>query len=266
MSDGFVHLHVHTEYSLLDGACRIEKLLDKAKELRMKAVAITDHGVMWGAVNFYKAAKERGIKPIIGCEVYVAQRTRFDRIHALDGTSRHLVLLCKNETGYKNLIAMVSKSFTEGFYNNPRVDLDLLSEHHEGLIALSACLAGEIPRALNAGDYEAAKNAALRYNDIFGQGNFYLELQDHGLKEQKYINPQIIRLSRETGIPTVLTNDCHYVEREDEMMHRVLLCIQTRRTLEDEDILDFGSKEFYFKSEDEMRRFSRIIPRRQTIR
>ena len=253
MSDGFVHLHVHTEYSLLDGACRIEKLLDKAKELRMKAVAITDHGVMWGAVNFYKAAKERGIKPIIGCEVYVAQRTRFDRIHALDGSSRHLVLLCKNETGYKNLIAMVSKSFTEGFYNNPRVDLDLLSEHHEGLIALSACLAGEIPRALNAGDYEAAKNAALRYNDIFGQGNFYLELQDHGLKEQKYINPQILKLSRETGIPTVLTNDCHYVEREDEMMHRVLLCIQTRRTLEDEDILDFGSKEFYFKSEDEMR-------------
>ncbi len=260
MSDGFVHLHVHTEYSLLDGACRIENLLDKAKTLGMKSVAITDHGVMWGAVNFYKAAKERGIKPIIGCEVYVAARTRFDRIHALDGTSRHLVLLCKNETGYKNLIAMVSKSFTEGFYNNPRVDMELLKEHHEGLIALSACLAGEIPRALSANDYETAKAAALRYNDIFGKDNFYLELQDHGLSEQKYINPQLKRLSRETGIPLVLTNDCHYVEREDEMMHKVLLCIQTRRTLEDEDVLDFGSKEFYLKSEEEMRALFPNLP------
>ena len=260
INKGFVHLHVHTEYSLLDGACRIEKVLDKAKRLGMKSVAITDHGVMYGAVDFYKAAVARGIKPIIGCEVYVAARTRFDRIHALDGTSNHLVLLCKNEVGYKNLIAMVSKSFTEGFYNNPRVDLELLEKHHEGLIALSACLAGEIPRALNSGDYDLAKEAALRYNRIFGQDNFYLELQNHGLREQAYVSPQIIKLSRETGIPLVLTNDCHYVEREDEQMHHILICIQTRRTVEDEDVLDFGSKEFYFKSEEEMRSLFPEIP------
>ena len=249
----FTHLHVHTEYSLLDGACRIEKVLDKAKSLGMGSVAITDHGVMYGCVDFYKAAKKRGIKPIIGCEVYVAKRTRFDRIHELDRENRHLVLLCKNEVGYKNLTNMVSKSFTEGFYNNPRIDLDLLRENSEGLIALSACLAGEIPRALSANDYSAAKEAALRYSEIFGEDNFYLELQDHGIDEQRRINPQIIRLSRETGIPLVVTNDCHYVDREDEKMHHVLICIQTNRTVNDENALDFGSDEFYFKSEEEMR-------------
>lgn len=256
----FAHLHVHTEYSLLDGACRIERLLDTAKELGQEAVAITDHGCMYGVVDFYKAAKKRGIKPIIGCEVYVARRTRFDKVHELDGESRHLVLLCENETGYHNLIALVSKAWVEGFYNKPRVDLDLLQEYHQGLIALSACLAGEIPRALSRNDYEGAKEAALRYEGIFGKGNFFLELQDHGLAEQKRINPQIIRLSRETGIPLVATNDCHYITQADSKMHHVLICIQTGRTVEDENTLEFGSEEFYFKSEEEMRSLFPDVP------
>ena len=249
----FTHLHVHTEYSLLDGACRIEKLLDKAQEMGQKSVAITDHGVMYGVIDFYKAAKKRGIKPIIGCEIYVAKRSRFDKIHGIDNENRHLVLLCKNETGYRNLVAIVSKAWTEGFYSKPRADMELLREHSEGLIALSACLAGEIPRALSVGDYDEAKAAALRYREIFGEDNFYLELQDHGLREQAHINPQIIRLSKDTGIPLVVTNDCHYIEKEDTKMHHILVCIQTNRTVEDEDTLEFGSDEFYFKSEDEMR-------------
>ena len=256
----FVHLHVHTEYSLLDGACRIERLLDRAKELGQEAVAITDHGNMYGVIDFYKAAKARGVKPIIGCEVYVAKRTRFDKVHELDGENRHLVLLCKDETGYKNLIAMVSKAWTEGFYSKPRVDFELLEQHHEGLIALSACLAGEIPRALSRNDYDGAKEAALRYQEIFGEENFYLELQDHGLDEQHYVNSSIIKLSRETGIPLVLTNDCHYVLPEDHEMHHVLICIQTGKTLEDDDTLEFGSNEFYFKSEDEMRALFPEVP------
>lgn len=249
----FAHLHLHTQFSLLDGACRIDKVLDRAKELGQTAVAITDHGVMYGVVDFYKAAKKRGIKPIIGCEVYVAKRTRFDRVHELDYENRHLVLLCENETGYQNLIAMVSKAWTEGFYNKPRVDMDLLREHHEGLIALSACLAGEIPRALTVGDYAGAKEAALRYQEIFGGDNFFLELQDHGLPEQKRTNPDILRLSKETGIPLVVTNDSHYIRKEDSKMHHILVCIQTNRTVEDKDTLEFGSDEFYFKSEEEMR-------------
>ena len=256
----FAHLHVHTEYSLLDGACRIERLLDAAKEMGQTAVAITDHGCMYGVVEFYKAAKKRGIQPILGCEVYVARRTRFDKVHELDGENRHLVLLCENETGYHNLLALVSKAWVEGFYSKPRVDLDLLREHHEGLIALSACLAGEIPRALTRGDYEGAREAALRYEGIFGRGNFYLELQDHGMADQKRINPQLIRLSRETGIPLVATNDCHYIAPEDSRMHRVLLCIQTGRTIEDENAMEFGSEEFYFKSEEEMRALFPDVP------
>ena len=215
----FTHLHVHTEYSLLDGACRIEKLLDQAQKMGQKSVAITDHGVMYGVIDFYKAAKKRGIKPIIGCEIYVAKRSRFDKIHGIDNENRHLVLLCKNETGYRNLVAIVSKAWTEGFYSKPRADMELLREHSEGLIALSACLAGEIPRALSVGDYDEAKAAALRYREIFGEDNFYLELQDHGLREQAHINPQIIRLSKDTGIPLVVTNDCHYIEKEDTKMH-----------------------------------------------
>ena len=234
----FTHLHVHTEYSLLDGACRIEKLLDKAQEMGQKSVAITDHGVMYGVIDFYKAAKKRGIKPIIGCEIYVAKRSRFDKIHGIDNENRHLVLLCKNETGYRNLVAIVSKAWIEGFYSKPRADMELLREHSEGLIALSACLAGEIPRALSVGDYDEAKAAALRYREIFGENNFYLELQDHGLREQAHINPQIIRLSKDTGIPLVVTNDCHYIEKEDTKMHHILVCIQTNRTVEDEDTLE----------------------------
>ena len=249
----FTHLHLHTEYSLLDGACRIEPLLDRAKALGQTSVAITDHGVMYGVVNFYKAAKARGIKPIIGCEIYVAKRGMTDKVHGIDNENRHLVLLCKNETGYRNLVAIVSKAWTEGFYNKPRADFDLLREHSEGLIALSACLAGEIPRALSVGAYDSAKEAALRYREIFGAENFYLELQDHGLENQAYVNPQLIRLSRETGIPLVVTNDCHYIRKEDTKMHHILVCIQTNRTVEDEDTLEFGSDEFYFKSEEEMR-------------
>jgi len=177
----FAHLHVHTEYSLLDGACRIEKLMDRVQALGQDSIAITDHGAMYGAVDFYKAAKKRGLHPIIGCEVYVAKRTRFDKVHELDSENRHLVLLCENQQGYQNLIAMVSKAWTEGFYSKPRVDFELLTQYHEGLIALSACLAGEIPRALSVQDYGEAKKAALRYEGIFGKGNFFLELQDHGL-------------------------------------------------------------------------------------
>lgn len=256
----FAHLHLHTEYSLLDGACRIERLLDKVQELGQTSVAITDHGCMYGVIEFYKAAKKRGIKPVLGCEVYVAKRTRFDRVHELDSENRHLVLLCENEAGYRNLIAMVSKSWTEGFYNRPRVDFELLEQHHEGLIALSACLAGEIPKALSRNDYAGAKEAALRYREIFGPENFFLEIQDHGLENQHYVNPQIIRLSKETGIPLVVTNDCHYIEKEDSAMHHVLICIQTGRTVEDEDTLEFGSEEFYVKSEAEMRALFPELP------
>lgn len=257
---GFAHLHLHTEYSLLDGACRIEKLLDAAKKLGQDAVAITDHGVMYGVVDFYKAAKKRGIKPIIGCEVYVAKRTRFDKTHEFDHENRHLVLLCENEIGYQNLIKLVSHSWIEGFYNKPRVDLGLLEKHHEGLICLSACLAGEIPRALTRNDYQEAKNAAMRYLNIFGKNNFFLELQDHELPEQKYVNPQIIKLSKETGIPLVVTNDCHYIRKEDTKMHHILVCIQTAKTVLDEDTLEFGSDEFYFKSEAEMRSLFPDLP------
>ena len=256
----FVHLHLHTEYSLLDGACRIERLLDHIQEMGQNAVAITDHGCMYGVIDFYKAAKKRGVKPIIGCEVYVAKRTRFDKVHEFDAENRHLVLLCENETGYRNLITMVSKAWTEGFYNKPRVDFELLQQYHEGLIALSACLSGEIPRALARNDYEGAKEAALQYRDIFGEGNFYLELQDHGLDGEHYVNPNIIRMSRETGIPLVVTNDCHYIAPEDSRMHHILLCIQTGRTVEDADTLEFGSEEFYCKTDEEMRALFPELP------
>ena len=247
----FTHLHLHTEYSLLDGACRIEGLMQRVKALGQTAVAITDHGVMYGCVDFYKAAKKAGVKPIIGCEVYVATRTRFDKVNRIDG-SNHLVLLCKNETGYKNLIKMVSAGFTEGFYNKPRVDHELLEEYHEGLICLSACLAGEIPQALLAGDYEKAKNLARYYEDLFGKGNYYIEIQDHGLDEQRTVLSLLVRLSRETGIPLVATNDAHYLEKEDSRMQHILICIQTNKTVNDDDVLEFGTDEFYVKSTEEM--------------
>ena len=203
----FTHLHLHTEFSLLDGACRIKQLVLRAKELGMQSLAITDHGNMYGAVDFYKACKSEGIKPIIGCEVYVAPRTRFDREKVLDKDYNHLILLCKNEQGYKNLIKLVSLSFTEGYYYKPRIDRDILEKYHEGLICLSACLAGEIPQKLLSADYESAKESALWYYSVFGNGNYYLEVQDHGLPEQKTVKEGLKRLSKETGIPLIATND-----------------------------------------------------------
>ncbi|MDO4743521.1 MAG: DNA polymerase III subunit alpha [bacterium] len=248
----FVHLHVHTEYSLLDGACRVNELIDTAVSLGQKAVAITDHGVMYGAVEFYKKATERGIKPIIGCEVYVAPRTRFDKVKEIDGDYCHLVLLCKDNTGYKNLIKLVSKSFTEGFYSKPRIDMDLLKEHSEGLIALSACLAGAIPKAILGNDYDTAKEIALRMNSIFGKDNFYLELQDHGIKEQQYVNIGIRKIAAETEIPMVATNDVHYTGKDDSKMQNVLICIGTNHTLDEDNPLAFPTDEFYLKDYSEM--------------
>ena len=209
----FTHLHLHTEYSLLDGACRINQLVERVKALGQTAVAITDHGVMYGAVDFYKACKAAGIKPIIGCEVYVAPRgrTRFQKVHEYDAESRHLVLLCRNEEGYRNLSYMVSKAYLEGFYIKPRIDMDLLREHAAGLIACSACLGGEIPRLLMAGDYDQAKKAALEMRALFGEDGYYLELQDHGIKAQKQVNASLARLSEEAGIPLIATNDAHYL-------------------------------------------------------
>ncbi len=249
----FVHLHVHSEYSLLDGACRIEGLLARVKALGQTAVAVTDHGVMYGIVEFYEAAKREGIHPILGCEVYVAPRRRTDREHGVDNECGHLVLLCENEIGYRNLLQLVSAAWTEGFYSRPRVDCELLEKHHEGLIALSACLAGDIPRALRQGDYERARRTALYYDRVFGRGNFFLELQDHGLSEQQAVNPQLLRIANETGIPPVCTNDAHYLTREDAEMQRVLMCIQTGTTLEDPTPMAFSTEEFYIKSEEEMR-------------
>ena len=255
----FTHLHVHTEFSLLDGACRIDRMFDHLKAMGQTACAITDHGVMYGCVAFFDAAKAAGIKPIIGCEVYVATRTRFDKVNRIDGNS-HLILLCKNETGYKNLIKMVSAGFLEGFYSKPRIDKDLLEQHHEGLICLSACLAGEVPKAILAGDYERAKNTALYYRDLFGEGNYYIELQDHGLEEDRAVLPQLIRLARETGIPMVATNDAHYITKEDSKMQSILLCIQTGKTIADADRMEFQTDEFYLKSADEMYDLFSMVP------
>ncbi len=248
----FTHLHLHTEYSLLDGACRIGKLMDRVSSLGQKSVAITDHGVMYGVIDFYNAAKEKGIKPIIGCECYVAARSRHDKVHGIDNKRYHLVLLCENETGYKNLIAMVSRAWTEGFYTKPRIDRELLRKHSEGLIAFSGCLAGEVSSALVRGDYKEAKEVALWYRDLFGKDRYYLEIQNHGLREQLEINPELVALSKETGIPLVATNDCHYLEKEDSSLQQVLICIQTNHTLGEETGLEFSTDEFYVKSEEEM--------------
>ncbi len=249
----FVHLHVHTEYSLLDGACRIGKLMERVKALGQDAVAITDHGVMYGVIDFYKAAKAAGVKPIIGCEVYVAPRRMTDRVHGVDNEARHLVLLCQNERGYRNLSYLVSRGFLDGFYGRPRIDMELLRSHAEGLIALSACLSGAIPRALLAGDYEAARQTALELSQIFGPEHFYLELQDHGIPNQKRVNQGILRLSRETGLPLVVTNDAHYLTRDDSQIQDVLMCIQTGKTVDDPNRMRFETDEFYIKSEEEMR-------------
>ncbi len=256
----FVHLHVHTEYSLLDGACKINDLVLRAKELGQEAVAITDHGVMYGAVDFYKAAKKAGIKPIIGCEVYVAPRGRGDKDPQKDKRPYHLVLLCKNNTGYQNLAWLVSRGFTEGFYFKPRIDRELIPGHTEGLICLSACLAGEVPRALSAGEYEKAKEAAAWYRDQFGAENYFIEVQNHGIEEQARILPQLVKLSEELGVGLAATNDSHYLRKEDHKLQHLLLCIQTGHTVNEEMALEFPTQEFYLKSGDEMAEVFGAIP------
>ena len=249
----FAHLHVHSEYSLLDGACRIDSMMDRVKELGQTAIALTDHGVMYGCIDFYKAAKAAGVKPIIGCEVYVARRKMTDRVHGLDNDPYHLVLLCKDRTGYENLCYLVSEAFLHGFYGKPRVDLELLEAHHEGLIALSACLAGAIPQALMNEDYDKARATALELSRIFGPDNFYLEMQDHGIAAQRPVNQGIQRLARETGLPMVITNDAHYLRKEDADIQDVLLCIQTGKSVDDLNRMRFETQEFYLKSEEELR-------------
>ncbi len=258
-SKNFVHLHLHTDYSLLDGACNIPKVMDRAAELKMPAVAVTDHGNLFAAVKFYDAALKRGVKPIIGCETYVAPTSRFDRSPDAD-RPHHLVLLCENERGYQNLVKLASLAYTEGYYYKPRIDKDLLARHAEGLICLSACLRGEIASALSGDRYESARQAAYDLRDIFHKGNFYLEMQDQGVPEERKINPQLARLSRETGIPLVATNDCHYLSQVDARAQEVLMCIQTGKTLSDPNRMKFATDQFYFKSYEEMRSVFGEIP------
>ena len=251
----FAHLHVHTEYSLLDGSNKIKECVARVKELGMNSVAITDHGVMYGVIDFYRAARAAGIKPILGCEVYVAPGSRFDKEAVGSGDDRyyHLVLLAENDLGYHNLMKIVSRGFTEGYYYKPRVDLEVLQEFHEGIIALSACLAGEVQKNILRGMYEEGKAAALRYQDIFGKGNFFLELQDHGMQEQQIVNQSLLRMSQETGIELVATNDVHYTYAEDVKPHDILLCIQTGKKLADEDRMRYEGGQYYIKSEEEMK-------------
>ncbi len=251
----FAHLHVHTEYSLLDGSNKIKECVARVKELGMDSVAITDHGCMFGVIDFYKAAKAVGVKPVLGCEVYVAPGSRFDKEAVGSGDDRyyHLVLLAESNKGYQNLIKIVSKGYTEGYYYKPRVDMEVLGEYHEGIIALSACLAGEVQKNIVRGLYGEGKAAALRYEEMFGKGNFFLELQDHGIPEQRLVNQSLLRMSQETGIPLVATNDVHYTYAEDEKPHDILLCIQTGKKLEDEDRMRYEGGQFYIKSEEEMR-------------
>lgn len=252
MPTPFVHLHLHSEYSLLDGACRINEIAEKAKKCGMPAVAITDHGNMYGVVDFFKACKKNDIKPIIGCEIYVAPSSRFNKDKVTDSDYSHLVLLCKNETGYKNLIKIVSKAYTEGFYSKPRADIELLSEYHEGLIALSACLGGYIPKKIVENDIPSAKEHAVLLNNIFGEGNFYLELQNHGIKEQSLVNTVLVQFSKTLGIPLVATNDVHYINKSDAQTQKILMCIQMNKTLDDSRDFAFETEEFYLKNGDEM--------------
>ena len=257
----FTHLHVHTEYSLLDGSSKIGELAARAKELGMDSMAITDHGVMYGVIDFYRAARAAGVKPIIGCEVYVSPGSRFDR-ETVHGEDRyyHLVLLAENNTGYQNLMKIVSKGFVDGFYYKPRIDEEVMREYHEGIIALSACLAGEVPRYLEKGLYEDAKAAAKRHLEIFGDGNYFLELQDHGIPMQRQVNQGIMRLSKELNIPLVATNDCHYINAEDWEAHDILLCIQTGKKVSDENRMRYEGGQYYVKSEEEMRRLFPYAP------
>lgn len=255
----FVHLHTHTEFSLLDGANKIKELPARAKELGMKAMAITDHGVMFGVVDFYKECKKVGIKPIIGCEVYVAPRTRFDKESNIDNKYSHLILLAKNETGYKNLSILVSMGFIEGFYYKPRIDLELLEKYHEGLVCLSACLAGSVNKAILKEDMEEAKRIALWHKNIFGE-DYYLEVQPNGLPEQVLVNQKLVELSKELDIPLVATNDSHYLKKEDAYIHEILLCIQTGKKMSDPDRMKMGVDEFYVKSPEEMADYFKNIP------
>ena len=257
---GFTHLHVHSEYSLLDGACRIKPLVAAAKALGQTSLAVTDHGAMFGAVDFYKEAKKQGIKPILGCEVYVAARTRFDKVHGIDNERYHLVLLAENDTGYRNLIKIVSDAWTQGFYTKPRVDKELLEKYHEGIIALSACLAGEIPQQLLKNDYEEAKKTALWYKETFGENNYFIEIQNHGIAEELQVLPQLKRLAKETGIGLVATNDTHYVKKEDSKIQQILICIQTNHILGENTGLEFEAEEFYLKSEEQMRELFADVP------
>ncbi len=265
----FVHLHLHTDYSLLDGACDLEEVVDEAARRKMPAVAVTDHGNLFAAESFYHAAKTRGVKPIIGCEVYVAKGSRHDRGEAsqrdagqrprdspernrASAAANHLVLLCENAEGYRNLIKLVSAGYLEGFYYRPRIDYDLLAKHSKGLIALSACLRGAVTENLVEEKPEQARDAAYRLRDIFGKGNFFLEIQDQGLEIEKRVNPQIVQLSRETGIPLVATNDCHYLKHSDSHAQEVLLCIQTGKTMSDTHRMKFATDQFFFKTAEEM--------------
>ena len=247
----FCHLHLHTEYSLLDSSAKIKKVISRAKELGMESIAITDHGVMYGCVAFYKEAVAQGIKPILGCEVYVASKSMNIKINDKDNGTYHLVLLVKNEVGYENLMEIVSTASIDGFYYKPRVDNDFLRKHSEGLIALSACLGGEVQKNLLRDDYEKAKEVALMYKDIFKDG-FYLEIQDHGMDEQRKVTEGNIKLSRETGIPLIATNDVHYIKQEDSKAHDILMCIQTGKTVEDQNRRRYPSDQFYLKSPEEM--------------
>ena len=250
----FTHLHVHTEYSLLDGSNKIKEYVSRVKELGMNSAAITDHGVMYGVIDFYKAARAAGIKPVLGCEVYVAPGSRFDReLSHGDDRYYHLVLLAENNQGYQNLMKIVSKGFVEGYYYKPRVDMEVLETYHEGIIALSACLAGEVQRYLVRGLYEEAKETACKYEKCFGKGNFFLELQDHGIPDQKTVNAGLMRMSEETGIELVATNDVHCTYAEDAEPHDILLCLQTGKKLSDENRMRYEGGQYFVKSEEEMR-------------
>lgn len=256
----FCHLHTHTEYSLLDGEASIKKLVARVKELGMDSCAITDHGSMYGVVDFYREAKSQGIHPVIGCEMYMAPRSRFDKVHDIDNKTSHLILLAENQRGYKNLIKLVSAGYIDGFYYKPRIDFEMLKEHSEGIIALSACIAGEVPKALLRGDYDEAKKIALKYAEVLGKDNYFLEIQDHGLSEQKRIIPDMLRLSEETGIGLVATNDIHYLKKEDAKYQDVLMCIQMEKKVDDPDRMKFETEEFYIKSPEEMTSLFEYVP------
>ena len=255
----FVHLHVHSEFSLLDGANRIKDLPVRAKELGMDSIAITDHGVMFGVIDFYKACKANGVKPIIGCEVYVAPRTRFDKEAGIDNKYNHLILLAKNNNGYKNLSKLVSLGFLDGYYYKPRIDKEILEKYHEDLICCSACLAGELPQAILKNDMEKAEETALWFKNLFGE-DYYLEIQANSLREQALVNQKLIALSQKLNIPIVATNDAHYLKKEDYYNHEVLLCVQTGKRMTDSDRMSFSTNDFYIKSPEEMGEYFANVP------